>query len=229
MSSSQRVSKIDALRVAGRVAPKIRRGEGALRVVRLVDSKGVVVRTASLDDVRAGLVRRVGVELDTQTGVRAERMVCTYCGSVFTPSKGAANPRRCGACKCSCGEPLSLSSISRALRLRRRAICETCQQDKGRPVHVDGVEYASTRAAAKALGVAVATLKRRVAKYGNVLTAEQLRANKRGHHTKKRPVVVDGVAYESIAAAVVGTGRSKKYVLARVNKTDKEPRRRKQR
>lgn len=68
------------------------------------------------------------------------------------------------------------------------------------PVTVDGVQYPSRKAAARARGVSPGVISRHVEKYGPSFSLSL------AHQHKKVPVEFNGEAYESIAAMARSTG-----------------------
>lgn len=89
-----KLCKAEKLRLAGEVAPSLRRR--APRKVILVDDAGKPVREATDVEVGKGVLARLGIEIAVQPGQRPEWILCADCGRPVRVHRYASTiPKRC--------------------------------------------------------------------------------------------------------------------------------------
>ncbi len=99
------MNKRERLAVAGAVAPSLRtRNE---RRVALVNADGEVVRYTTVAEVQAAVLKRQGIEIAVEPGVRPKMVTCEQCGKpVAVSTKSGRLPKRCKSnCGKRCAEP----------------------------------------------------------------------------------------------------------------------------
>lgn len=93
--------KVERLRVAGAIAPSVRKGSA--RRVALVDASGVVTGYRNLSDVQKQILERAKIELDVDAPHKLEKAVCRACGRMFEVKKKNSSGRHCpGGCLTAC-------------------------------------------------------------------------------------------------------------------------------
>lgn len=197
MTKAKQLSKVEKLRVAGVIAPAVRRG--CIRRVSVCGPDGSVVRTMTLGDLQQAIANRHGIEFGVAEGERPKAIACQNCGNVYVvPVKKGVVPKVCpGGCRCQCGGRITKNTARIAVRDGRRAMCSACAQSK-QAVEIGGKVYASISAASRALGIPQPTLHRRISRGDADMAAPP--------QTHPVSVVVDGVAYGSIAEAARALG-----------------------
>lgn len=129
LRSHPNANKVERLRIAGKVAPLLRRLLSPQRRVAVVDRDGTVVRHTTLAQVQQSMLRRMDIELDSTTGERPKSSVCQHCGKEFAVVRPGKIPATCpGGCvkACDCGAALSQRSSMRAARSGHDPKCRSC-------------------------------------------------------------------------------------------------------
>lgn len=123
-SAPTKICKVERLRLAGEIAPALRRR--VPRKVVLVDNDGNPVRDATDVDVAQGALDRIGIELSVQDG-RPRWVCCGYCGKALSVKQYGPCPTRCRECRTrarygelpdwsscvDCGSPLKRKTAAR--------------------------------------------------------------------------------------------------------------------
>lgn len=118
--------------IAARIAPVLRRREGASRKLHLVGKDGKPTRATTDVEYRHGVLKRLGIELALLPGKRPTQIVCETCRSVVTVKKRGTVPTRCASCRygrCSdCGADLGRDVAHRARKDGKTPRCKACRK-----------------------------------------------------------------------------------------------------
>jgi hypothetical protein len=185
------MSKVEKLRVAGAIAPTVRRGSG--RKVTVVSKTGEPIREMTLDEVQAALAKRQDIEFSLRDD--APQTMCAGwdgpCPDKAKPSKGAfrsnavrrrkGQPWRCYSCAARMRE----SSIpeenrrARAVRANARLSATERSERSRRASAVSTPQQRSDRARKGVNGMSPEQLSMRARKAAASSTAEQRSARAR--------------------------------------------------
>ena len=127
--------KIDKLRAASMVAPKVRRGDGSRRRINVVDRDNNVIDQPTFDDLRKRFAERLGVQFGTNDETRPSIVACSFCHKPVKVKKTGVVPKTCpGGCsrECAlCGVALPVSTCQQAARAGRFPTCLPCGSRAG--------------------------------------------------------------------------------------------------
>lgn len=111
--------------LAGAVAPTLRANAewARLRIVKVYGKDGI--RIMPLSEVQKGILARMKIELDTEVGIRPDKVLCKFCGKILPVKSVGAIPQACVNCPClSCGKTLSQGTGRRHRPGQHR--CRSC-------------------------------------------------------------------------------------------------------
>jgi hypothetical protein len=127
---SRRLNFLEALRVAGYAAPRLR-GTRARPIKTYDSATGETTGEITSIDLTQNLLTRVGVEFDVEPGKRRTKAICKKCSRVFSPRQGGnAKPSEycswCRAGRCEkCGKPRKVNIYGSKSHVAK-PICVKC-------------------------------------------------------------------------------------------------------
>lgn len=93
---SKAEERLEALAIAGYVAPRMRSAPETTRKRRIkrVDKEGNVVGETTVEEIQKALLAKRAIEFDVQEGVRPRERVCRKCGIAWDNDKNKVNGNR---------------------------------------------------------------------------------------------------------------------------------------
>lgn len=130
--AAAKLSKVDKLRIAGELAPVVRRGNN--RKVNVYKREtGETLRQVPLDEVQAGIAKLHEIEFSVPDGDRPQVVACLACKRVFNVLPLFKVPKSCyGGCRCACGKRVNMKTVHAAMRLGVKPACGACSMLKGK-------------------------------------------------------------------------------------------------
>ncbi len=133
---SKAEEKLEALAIAGYVAPRMRSAPETTRKRRIkrVDKDGNVVGETTVEEIQKALLAKRAIEFDVADGVKKrESLACRLCGRIFNNKKTGRRTQFCDRCKvlsCSkCGKPGTCRTYKNDLR-----VCRECRIGNSRNI-----------------------------------------------------------------------------------------------